>query len=127
MMFLIVFAAILMDVIYGTKIEDANNKHVVEAEAWDEGFNQAVAPGRFWVDSLPMCKPGMLCSSHYASVKQLIVKYVPEWFPGAGFQRLAAGWRRSMYNARDGPFDEAKNSYVSDIFLFLPYHSNRSL
>ena len=34
MMFSSVFAAILMDVIYGTKIEDANNKHVVEAEAW---------------------------------------------------------------------------------------------
>ena len=47
-----------------------------------------------------------------------IVKYVPKWFPGAGFQRLVAKWKTHMYNARDGPFDEAKDAYVS---VYVPF------
>ncbi|KAK7688868.1 hypothetical protein QCA50_007557 [Cerrena zonata] len=90
-----VFAAILMDVIYGLKIADANNKHVAAAEAWDEGFNQAIEPGRFWVDFLPF------------------LQYIPEWFPGAHFKRLFAEWKRHMYKSRDGPFDEAKEAYTT--------------
>ena len=45
-----------MDVIYGIKISGIDNKHVAEAEAYDEGFNQAIEPGRFWVDFLPFRK-----------------------------------------------------------------------
>ena len=51
-----------MDVIYGIKIKDADNKHVLEAEAWVEGFNQAIDPGRFWVDRFPIRKSGMRSS-----------------------------------------------------------------
>ncbi|CAL1703243.1 unnamed protein product [Somion occarium] len=85
-----VFAALIMNVTYGVHIEDEHNKHLVEAEAWQHGFNQAIQPGHFWVDYLP------------------ILKYVPAWFPGASFKRKALRWRQHMYNARDGPFNEAK-------------------
>ena len=47
-----------------------------------------------------------------------IVKYVPKWFPGAEFQRLVAKWKTHTYNARDGPFNEAKDAYVSIPVLF---------
>ena len=96
------------------------------ADTITEEFLKSAVPGAHLVDAFPICTADAAREGPETDFS-LIVKYVPEWFPGAGFQRLAAGWRRSMYNARDGPFDEAKNSYVSDIFLFLPYHSDRSL
>ncbi|CAL1703205.1 unnamed protein product [Somion occarium] len=90
----LVFAALLMNITYGVRIEDESNEHVVEAEAGQQGFNQAIQPGRFWVDYLH------------------ILKYVPAWIPGANFKRLASQWRQHMYHARDRPFDEAKASLM---------------
>ncbi|KAK7688871.1 hypothetical protein QCA50_007561 [Cerrena zonata] len=89
------FSAILMDTIYGIPIADITNIHVAEAEKSVEGFNEAIEPGRFWVDFLPL------------------LKYVPDWFPGANFQRLAADWRLHMFKARDGPFYETKSAYTA--------------
>ncbi|CAL1703245.1 unnamed protein product [Somion occarium] len=90
-----VFAAILMDVTHGIHIKDVTNKHVVEAEEWLAGYNEAVIPGRFWVDFLPF------------------LKYVPDWFPGANFKKLAARWGQNSRNARDGPFYETKAAYIA--------------
>ncbi|CAL1703236.1 unnamed protein product [Somion occarium] len=89
-----VFAALLMNVTYGMHIEDEHNEHLVEAEKWQHGFNQAIQPGRFWVDYLP------------------ILKYIPAWMPRANFKRLALQWRQNMYHARDRPFDGAKADLI---------------
>ncbi|KAK7688955.1 hypothetical protein QCA50_007646 [Cerrena zonata] len=87
--------AILMNIIYGIHVEDVSNKHVAEAEAWVAGVNQVLEPGRFLVDILPF------------------LQHIPAWFPGANFKRLLFGWRENMYNARDGPFYEAKDAYTA--------------
>lgn len=39
---------------YGVHIEDERNEHVVEATLWLEAFNEAIQPGRFWVDIMPI-------------------------------------------------------------------------
>ncbi|KAK7688867.1 hypothetical protein QCA50_007556 [Cerrena zonata] len=91
-----VFAAMLLNVTYGITIEDESNEHLIAAEAWQHGFNQAILPGRFWVDYFP------------------ILKYIPEWFPGAAFKRSAAKWRENMYKARDHTFNVAKASMADD-------------
>lgn len=49
-----VFAAMLLNVTYGIIIEDESNEYLLAAEAWQHGFNQAILPGRFWVDYFPM-------------------------------------------------------------------------
>ena len=103
-----------MDIIYGIQVEDVSNKHVVQAEAWVAGVNEVIEPGRFLVDILPFCmfsQSGFNADFFY-DCGFYIVQYVPTWFPGAGFKRLLYGWRQNMYNARDGPFYEARDAYV---------------
>ena len=40
------------------------------------------------------------------------VKYVPEWFPGAGFQKLGKKWRVNVLRLKNAPFDFTKDAMV---------------
>src|SRR5262249_3477299 len=53
------------------------------------------------------------------------VKYLPDWFPGTGFKRTAAAWRKTLMDSADKPFEFVKRqmaqrtnkpSYVSKLF-----------
>ncbi len=44
-----------------------------------------------------------------------ILKYVPEWVPGAGFQRLAKAWKKETDDTFDLPWAAAKELFVSQI------------
>ena len=47
------------------------------------------------------------------------MKYVPSWFPGAGFQRQAARWKTLVDAMHARPYEIAKDAYVrSETFLF---------
>ena len=43
----------------------------------------------------------------------LSVKHVPEWFPGAGFQKKARIWRKFGEEAYTAPFEAVKQALVS--------------
>ena len=45
------------------------------------------------------------------------VKYIPSWFPGAGFKRKAAEWRRGVLKGVSTPFEQAKKDMVLNNFL----------
>jgi len=59
-----------------------------------------VAPGRFLVDAFP------------------VLKYIPEWMPGAGFKALAKKWRQTVIQMSDDSFAAALKSLV--VFAFSP-------
>lgn len=42
----------------------------------------------------------------------LVVRYVPEWMPGAGFKAKAREWRGHTENVLNMPYDKAKKDYV---------------
>ncbi|KAJ7769656.1 cytochrome P450 [Mycena maculata] len=82
-------AKIVLSVAYGIDVLPSNDPYVELAENAVDGLVTAIVPGRFLVDSIPL------------------LKYVPAWFPGAGFQRQAAEWRRLSQGMRERPFAEA--------------------
>ena len=41
------------------------------------------------------------------------VRYLPEWFPGAGFKTTAKQWRESLQRLVNDPFDLVKKEVVS--------------
>jgi hypothetical protein len=45
----------------------------------------------------------------------LIVKYVPEWFPGATFQREAREWKKSAAAMMREPYEAVKTAMVSKL------------
>ncbi|TFK41772.1 cytochrome P450 [Crucibulum laeve] len=82
---------------YGIKTRSENEPLIAIAEAAVSSVTDAGIPGRFLVDTFPM------------------LRFVPEWFPGAGFQRQAREWRAGMLKFLTIPFQSALKeiSFVS--------------
>ncbi|KAK7035796.1 cytochrome P450 [Favolaschia claudopus] len=83
-------AKIVMSIAYGIDVAPADDPYVELADKAVEGLVTAIVPGRFLVDAFPF------------------LKYVPWWFPGAGFQRKAREWRRLSRGMLELPFAEAQ-------------------
>ncbi|KAF5315270.1 hypothetical protein D9619_007192 [Psilocybe cf. subviscida] len=78
-------AATSMSITYGYDIK-ANNDHFVNlAESAAAGFSSAILPGAALVNALP------------------ILRYLPSWFPGAGFHQSAAESREMLKQMKEAP------------------------
>ncbi|TFK28470.1 cytochrome P450 [Coprinopsis marcescibilis] len=80
---------------YGRSVKMYNDPAVDVAESAIKAAAEAGVPGAFFVDLIPL------------------LRYVPEWLPGAGFKRKARGWRLLMEEMRDRPFDELESKIAS--------------
>jgi hypothetical protein len=87
-----------MKIGYGITVQDFDDPYISIAEEAVSGFIEAGIPGAFLVDFLP------------------ILKYVPRWFPGAGFQKKAARWREAFNTMADKPFCHVKVQLVQIYF-----------
>ncbi|KAJ7688010.1 cytochrome P450 [Mycena rosella] len=83
---------IIMSVTYGIDVLPKNDPYVALAEHALHSLTDAGSPGRFLVNFIP------------------ILKHVPEWLPGAGFQRQAKAWKELKRRMVEKPFAEAKRS-----------------
>ena len=92
------FGAIFMKISYGIDVQDSDDPHISLTEEAMKGIIEATIPGAFLVDFFP------------------ILKYVPSWFPGAGFQKKAAYWSQINALMTQKPFDYAKDQLVGVFF-----------
>lgn len=53
------------------------------------------------------------CTQHF------LVKYVPEWMPGAGFKAKAKEWRKLSQAMINVPYDMVKEKFVSALSFTL--------
>ncbi|KAI0674482.1 cytochrome P450 [Trametes maxima] len=82
------FGSSTMKIVYGLDIaDDAQDKYLVIARKAVDVFFNYMVPGRYIVESLHS------------------LRYIPSWFPGAGFKRFAISSRKDALAARDVPFD----------------------
>ena len=88
-----------MNITYGIDVQESDDPYILLAEEALKGFNEAAIPGTFWVDLFP------------------ILKHVPSWFPGAGFQRKAAHWRQVNTLLTGKPFFYVQEQLVRDQFF----------
>jgi len=79
---------------YSMNVRPYNDPYIAIAEKAVEATAELVIAGAFLVDILP------------------ILKYVPEWFPGAKFQRKAAMMRTHAEKIRNATFAETKKLMV---------------
>ncbi|KIK66026.1 hypothetical protein GYMLUDRAFT_82433 [Collybiopsis luxurians FD-317 M1] len=86
-------AVFIMDVTYGIQGEEAK-PYLPTVMAALESMSVASTPGAFYVDQIP------------------ILKYVPEWFPGADFKRRARKWSELRVKMIEGPFAVTKERMV---------------
>ncbi|KAF8513884.1 cytochrome P450 [Gautieria morchelliformis] len=84
--------AIIMEIIYGIDVLPTGDPYIQLAEDAMAAASSAAIPGTFLVDTLP------------------ILKYVPEWMPGAGFKTKARIWRHVVTQMPVAPFDASKKA-----------------
>ena len=72
-----------MKIGYGIAVQESDDPYISIAEKVMSGVAEVAIPGSFWVDLFP------------------ILKHVPSWFPGAGFQKKAARWREAVNTMAD--------------------------
>ncbi|EMD42231.1 hypothetical protein CERSUDRAFT_110763 [Gelatoporia subvermispora B] len=88
-------AAIVIQITYGHQIAPEGDWYVTLADKAITTLGKAGIFGTYIVDYLP------------------ILKYIPTWFPGAKFKRLAAEWRTLNQEMVNKPFDMVKERVLS--------------
>ena len=88
---------------YSIKVQPYNDPYIKIAEEAIGSISELMIPGAFLVDIIP------------------ILKYVPEWFPGARFQRKAAVMRKHAAIMRNATFSAAEELMVCDSSPFLGF------
>ncbi|KAJ7147791.1 cytochrome P450 [Mycena crocata] len=83
-------AVLIMSVTYGIDVLPSNDPYIEIAKTAMHALTVAGVPGAFLVDTFPL------------------LKHVPVWFPGAGFQRQAQKWRQHTLELLEVPFLETK-------------------
>ncbi|EKM55887.1 uncharacterized protein PHACADRAFT_256818, partial [Phanerochaete carnosa HHB-10118-sp] len=80
----------IISIVYGKEVQSADDQYIKLAEDTIKIFSTIGTPGSFLVDSIP------------------VLKYLPSWFPGAGFKRQAEQWKKTVDAAYELPFNEVK-------------------
>jgi hypothetical protein len=91
---------------YGMNVRPYNDPHIKVVEEAVAAAAELLIPGAFLVDIIP------------------ILKYVPEWFPGAKFQSKAAVMRKHAAILRNTTFAAAEELMVCDSSPFLGFFLN---
>ena len=105
--------AAILKIAYGIQIRAENDPFLFTAERATEAISATTNAGSYLVDALPFCKRSVSCRA--VLLRKLIhtaVKYVPEWFPGAAFQREARIWKEYAMKMLNEPFDIVKRQLV---------------
>ena len=74
---------------------------------------EALQPGRWAVNYIPACKNNFAKSSWF-NLWFIVVKWIPAWFPGAGFKTWAENARLRFIEVARAPFYKTKSNVVSD-------------
>jgi hypothetical protein len=88
------FAALITDVAYGLQIEETNDPYIQHIEEVLDAIGEAAIPGRYLVDLFP------------------IMKHIPSWFPGAGWKRKAAYYKRMNDMVSQDTYETVKRDLV---------------
>ncbi|KAF8877175.1 cytochrome P450 [Infundibulicybe gibba] len=80
---------------YGINVLPENDPYIDTAEKAIYGLVEAAVPGTFLVDSIPL------------------LKYVPEWMPGASFKRKAREWHEHATKMIEAPFAVIQRTIAS--------------
>jgi hypothetical protein len=90
-----------------------SSQYVKLSRETHEVIQNAVVPGSFFVDVFPL-RTFSLPGPVYRYSRDLVVRFVPEWFPGAGFKRLARVAKARGEHMVDGAFDAAKKAMIGE-------------
>lgn len=86
---------------YGLQIQETNDPFIELVETAAKSISAAASFGSFFVDVIP------------------ILKYVPEFVPGAGFQKKARIWRKIQEDFKEIPYSSSIEAMVHYFYYFF--------
>src|ERR1700759_4816788 len=92
----------LIAITYDLEVHVDNDPYIHGYEEVNRAIVKVFLPGAFLVNSFP------------------ILKYIPEWVPGAGFKKKAREWKLVIQKLINVPFAAAKHRIVTRSLLELP-------
>jgi len=96
-----------LKIAYGYTIEPHGIDPLIAlAEKSFKEFGKAAVPGAWVVDMVQFRE----CSACFeGKANQFAVRYLPDWFPGAGFKRTARQWRATLTDLTERPYAFVKH------------------
>lgn len=109
-----------MAIAYGIETTE-DDPYIATAEHAMEAVNASLVPGAFLVDLFPICEFRFTRRFPLLAVECYgkLVKYVPEWFPGATFKTKARIWRQSVLGSLNVPWAAVRERMVCHRYNFL--------
>lgn len=104
----------ILGLAYGIDVSGVDDPYVIVGKQSVQAVTSCTLPGSFLVDTFPLRK-SPLAPFEFLLEQASIVKFVPSWFPGAGFQIKAASWKHSVNTAREKPYNVVKDRMVGRI------------
>ena len=119
-------AGLTLMVLYGHKVTSADDQFMkLAAESTEVLSNKLVTGGGVWaVDIFPFRAFASLPLSGIKGVlvshdRNITVRYIPSWFPGAGFKRSAVEWKKLIEDFVNEPYEDCKRKIVSRLSVSL--------
>jgi len=101
----------MLSITYGIDIKSVGDRFLNASIEASHAIAAVIVPGKFLVDFIPIC--ACVCTqkaTHEHLTDPLIVRYVPDWFPGTGFKALAKEARNKFNIPARGPLEYVKNA-----------------
>jgi len=108
-------AGLTLMVLYGHKATSEDDRFMkLAAESTEVLSNKLVTGGGVWaVDIFPFCEPSIGNVDVVSHDRNLAVRHLPSWFPGAGFKRSAVEWKKLIEAFVNEPHEDCKQKIVS--------------
>ncbi|KAF5367916.1 hypothetical protein D9758_004438 [Tetrapyrgos nigripes] len=90
-------AALALRITFGYNARTHNDKFITALKTYMHAFSLSASPNKFMVNHFP------------------ILRYVPEWLPGAGFKKVARRWAPLYGLYQDPPFEFVKDQMASGL------------
>jgi hypothetical protein len=103
-----------MSSVYGYPVTGIDDPFVRAVQTGVENFSRAALPASKLIASLPVSQVMLTLLRNADFLVNLIpwLKYVPDWFPGAGWKRIIKKWRDEKDEMVQKPYDWAKSNIV---------------
>jgi hypothetical protein len=111
--------SLLLNIAYGVDAQSTDHPYISIVDDSMKTVKEAMNPGSFLVDSIPIRTFSSELSKSFADIT-ILVKYVPEWVPGARFQTLAKELRKICIDGREIPYQDVKDAMVGRGLYFSP-------
>lgn len=86
----LIYASIILKIVYNMDIQDVNDKYLVLAQQAVHGLSLSRVMGAFWIEYFPH------------------LKGIPSWFPFAYFKRFGEQYRPIVMEMRDKPYNDVQ-------------------